>query len=167
MNPILIVALVALVVVVYAASASIGSHYGYKIGMKEVEVEHKACQADLAIANNKAEQMGRDLDTLAERWEQEHAQTTKLRDDLMVTMTTIKHLRAENAAIAKERDTAIQAFTELDILHQKTVAERAHWQGLYGELVNTLHDAQGDAHATVPLQEVAPVKRTRKKAGAQ
>lgn len=57
----------------------------------------------------------------------------------------------------QERDTAVQAFTELDILHQKATKERDEWMRLYGELRDTLNDLRGDAHATAPLQEAAPM----------
>ena len=81
----------------------------------------------------------------------------KERDGKIKAQDALDKARAQCAVTA-------QAFTELDSLHQKVVAERDKWQGLYGELVNTLHAAQGDTHATAPLQEVAPepVKRTRK-----
>jgi hypothetical protein len=96
--------------------------------------------------------------------------------------------RAQRDKLNTELSIATAAFTELDVMHQKTVAERDKWQGLYGELLNTLHDLQGDAHVTAPLQpapvgEAAPMtydeakpsidkaaqtsrRTTRKKAGA-
>ena len=105
------------------------------------------------------------------------------------------HLQDDLDKSRAQCDVTAQAFTELDSLHQKVVAardilsrecrksedaiayyvgelqqcqiERDKWSKLYNELLTTYHAAQGDAHATVPLQEVAPasVKRTRKKAG--